>query len=345
MRYKCGDSLAIFPRNDTDGALEILDSLAIGPHEPVKVATSAETSILSALVENFSITVLPQQFFAWFCDSVADRESEQELRGMMLRDGDGRRAMVESLSLLKILRRFKVGKVVKAQELVDRLRRLTPRLYSIASSPLINNDEVHIAVRVVDYVDAAGNRKHGFASTYLAEGLAVGSDTARTFIVNSPFALPSAADARILMVGPGTGIAPFRGFLQERWALKNSGKAIGESWLFFGDRHHASDFLFRDEIVDFQNAGVLTKLHTAFSRDQARKVYVQDRIWENRDEVWQWIAGGAHLYVCGNASSMATDVENVLRKIFVEVGNVPEASLDGYFGDLKAARRYQKEVY
>jgi sulfite reductase (NADPH) flavoprotein alpha-component len=173
----------------------------------------------------------------------------------------------------------------------------------------------------------------------------IGTDTANIFIVNSVFALPTDANADIIMVGPGTGVAPFRGFLQERQCMKNKMGNIGNSWLFFGDRNYATDFLFKDEFLNFKQSGVLTNLHLAFSRDQEKKIYVQDRIWENREEIWSWILDDAYLYVCGNASNMANDVENTFKKIAMEVGNFDAASADDFFRKLRKTRHYQKDVY
>jgi sulfite reductase (NADPH) flavoprotein alpha-component len=224
-------------------------------------------------------------------------------------------------------------------EVVDTLRPLQFRDYSIASSPLVHPDHVHLTVATVRYT--AGDRTHGgVASTFLAE-------RGETLLVhlrpNHTFRLP-AADVPIVMIGPGTGIAPFRAFLQERRA---SG-ATGRSWLFFGDRHRATDFLYGDELDDFLESGTLTRLDLAFSRDRADggpKEYVQQRMWENSSELFGWLQDGAHVYVCGDEKRMAKDVDATLHDIIARRGGTDAAAAHAYVSELVKSHRYVRDVY
>ncbi|MDR3144565.1 MAG: hypothetical protein LBT64_03660 [Puniceicoccales bacterium] len=332
VHYGCGDSVAIMPKNNAAAVSDILGFLGISPDAMVNVGNAAMVSIFSALVENFCVTHLPQKFFEWFSSVAADVGGEQLEK-------------LKTCSLVEILAKHRPKLPIGADELLPNLRKLTPRMYSIASSPLAYPDEIHIVVNVVSHADEFGNIVPGVASSYLANGMRVGIDAASIFVVKSMFALPTDASTRLIMIGPGTGIAPFRGFLQERQHLRNNGTKTGDSWLFFGDRHAATDFLFRDEILGFKDLGVLTKLDLAFSRDQEDKVYVQDRILENREELWEWITEGAYVYVCGNASRMAVDVDNALRRVAMDVGGMDAERADDFFKTLKRDRRYRRDVY
>jgi sulfite reductase (NADPH) flavoprotein alpha-component len=224
-------------------------------------------------------------------------------------------------------------------EVVDTLRPLQFRDYSIASSPLVHPDRVHLTVATVRYV--AGGRRHGgVASTFLADR----GETVRVHLrPNHTFRLP-AADVPIIMIGPGTGIAPFRGFLQERQAAR----APGPSWLFFGDRRRATDFIYGDELTGFVESGVLTRLDLAFSRDRAGegpKEYVQQRMWENSAELFGWLQDGAHLYVCGAAEPMARDVDAMLHDIVSGCGRMDAAAAHAYVNELIKSHRYVRDVY
>jgi sulfite reductase (NADPH) flavoprotein alpha-component len=346
ITYKCGDSVAILPKNNIVEVATILDLLKIQPDAEVEISQSGKrVSIFSALYEHFCITNLSRKFLEWFLDFVSDSNDISYIGDEMLCSDEKCTMAAKSYSLLELLKKFKNLCRIDAKELVRNLRKLAPRLYSIASSPLQNRDEIHVVVNVVSYTNFIGNRRHGIASTYLANDMNIGTDTANIFVINSMFALPADQTANIIMVGPGTGIAPFRGFLQEREHLKNRGGKIGSSWLFFGDRNYATDFLFRDEILNFKDSGILTNLHLAFSRDQDKKIYVQDRMWENREDLWSWILDYAYIYVCGNASNMAVDVDNTLKRIAKEVGNLDAERSDEFFKTLKKNRFYQRDVY
>lgn len=226
-----------------------------------------------------------------------------------------------------------------AENLVRPLRKLQPRLYSISSSPKAHPGEVHLTVGIVRY-ECAGRARKGVCSTFLADR--VGGGTVPVFIHRSPkFRLPADPQTSVIMIGPGTGIAPFRAFLEERRATG----AIGRNWLFFGDQHAATDFLYREELEAFLREGVLTRLDVAFSRDQAEKVYVQHRMAEHAAELWAWLQGGAALYVCGDAKRMARDVDDALHKIVASAGARSDAEAAEYIKNLKASQRYLRDVY
>jgi sulfite reductase (NADPH) flavoprotein alpha-component len=240
--------------------------------------------------------------------------------------------------VVDILQAFPQAKFT-AEELVKVLRKLQPRLYSIASSPKAYPEDIHLTVAIVRY-ELHGRDRQGVCSTYLADR--VNDATMPVFIHSAKhFRQPEDTSVPVIMVGPGTGIAPFRAFLQEREVLN----ATGKSWLFFGDRNRGTDFLYEDEINAWQSKGVLHRLDTAFSRDQAEKVYVQHRMMENAAELWQWLEEGGYFYVCGDASRMAKDVDEALHRIVEQAGGKSKEEAAAYVEELKKAKRYRKDVY
>ncbi|HLU47128.1 MAG TPA: reductase, partial [Planctomycetota bacterium] len=226
-----------------------------------------------------------------------------------------------------------------AVEIAEHLDAIRPRLYSIASSPRAQGREVHLTIAVVRY-EKNGRAHKGVASTYLAERARSGARVPVHIHPAPHFRLPP-DDVPIIMVGPGTGVAPFRAFLHERKARGASGR----NWLFFGERRCDTDFLFRDELRTFLDEGILTRLSTAFSRDQAQKVYVQDRLREHKADVWSWLEEGACLYVCGDASRMAVDVERSLVSIAEEMRGWSRERAREWLRELASAGRYAKDVY
>ncbi len=246
---------------------------------------------------------------------------------------------IDTADLLDVLRRHPSARI-DAEELASLLSPLQPRLYSISSSLRAHPEEVHLTVGVVRYEKGDRLRK-GVASTYLAERLAPGAEV-RVFVHPSHrFQLPDDGDTPMIMVGPGTGIAPFRAFLEERQAVNTRGK----NWLFFGDQSRATDFLYEEELRDFQQCGLLTRLDTAFSRDQAEKVYVQNRMLERARELWDWLEEGAHFYVCGDAKRMATDVDRALQQVIAEQGDLSAEAAKDYVANMTRTGRYQRDVY
>jgi sulfite reductase (NADPH) flavoprotein alpha-component len=227
-----------------------------------------------------------------------------------------------------------------AEALVGILRKLPPRLYSIASSPLAHPDEVHLTVAAVRY-QAHGRERKGVCSTYLAD-LVKSGDEVQIFVQpNKNFRLPADAATPVIMVGPGTGVAPFRAFVEHRAALGGSGK----NWLFFGDQHYTYDFLYQLEWQDHLKNGTLTRLDVAFSRDQPEKVYVQDRMLAQAKELYAWLEEGAHFYVCGDANRMAHDVHEALISIVENQAGINREAAEAYVEALKKSKRYQRDVY
>jgi sulfite reductase (NADPH) flavoprotein alpha-component len=232
------------------------------------------------------------------------------------------------------------AKELNPQALVDLLRKLPPRLYSIASSQKAHPDSVHLTVAVVRY-ETHGRKREGVCSSFLADRLDL-ETAADVFVTpNKNFKLPGNTDAPIIMVGPGTGIAPFRAFMQERKALG----AKGKNWLFFGDQHFITDFLYQAEWQAYQKEGLLSKIDLAFSRDQKEKVYVQDKMLANASELYAWLESGAYFYVCGDASRMAHDVDKALHRIVQDQAGISEEAAVEYVKALKAEKRYLRDVY
>ncbi len=225
-------------------------------------------------------------------------------------------------------------------EFMDGLKKLQPRLYSIASSLKAHPGEVHLCIGAVRY-EKDGVKHQGVASTFLADRLAIGNSTGVFIHTAKHFRVPASSDTPIIMVGPGTGIAPFRAFLEERQATG----AKGKNWLFFGDQKSESDFLYREQIEAWHDSGFLTRLDLAFSRDQAEKIYVQNRMIEQGVEIWRWLDAGAHFYVCGDATHMARDVDAALHTIIQEHGNKSPDESSACIAEMKKSKRYARDVY
>jgi sulfite reductase (NADPH) flavoprotein alpha-component len=331
LAYAPGDSFGLYPRNDPALAEAILAALRV-PHDfPV-----GGKPIRDALIEDYALGLAPDMLFE-LIGYVAGGERRQKAKALAKgQDPDGDAASLDVLAALE-----KLGPVrCDPEGFVECLEPLQPRLYSIASSPLVTPSQVHLTVDAVRY-DIAGRRRLGVASTFLADRVKPGS-TVKVYTQKAHgFALPENGDTPIVMVGPGTGVAPFRSFLWHRKAAKAKGRA----WLFFGHQREATDFLYRDELEAFLAAGTLTRLSTAWSRDGTEKVYVQDRMREAGPELWAWLRDGAHFYVCGDAKRMAKDVENALIEISSRAGQMSEAGACDFIAELKAAGRYQADVY
>ena len=248
-----------------------------------------------------------------------------------------REALLTKLDLTPFITKLPASGV-PAAELVAHLRGLQPRLYSISSSPKAHPGEVHLTVGIVRY-EIEGKSRKGVCSTFLADRA---GETVPVYIHKSPtFRIPADHSAPMIMVGPGTGVAPFRAFLEERRAIG----ATGKNWLFFGDQREATDFLYREELEQMKAAGFLTRLDTAFSRDQAEKIYVQNRMMEHADELWAWLEEGGCFYVCGDGKRMAKDVDVALHRVVEEKGGMDAAAAAAYVSNLKHAKRYLRDVY
>jgi sulfite reductase (NADPH) flavoprotein alpha-component len=332
ISYQPGDALGVYFLNDPVLVRELLLLTAIAPDTPVTLGADNMT-VQQALTERLELT----QSYPAFVEKYA-AASNHNVLSELAADKAALRAYLSERQIIDIVREHPVSH--SAQQLVDALRKQQPRLYSIASSQLEVEDEVHLTVAVVRY--EAFNKPHlGGASGYLAQRLVEGGKVKVFIEHNNNFRLPEHRDTPVIMIGPGTGIAPFRAFLQQRDATGASGK----NWLFFGNPHFTQDFLYQLELQNYLKRGVLTKLDVAFSRDQAEKIYVQDKLRQHGSEVWQWLQQGAHLYICGDANRMAKDVQQALLDIVQQYGTKTTEQAQQYLDELRVAKRYQKDVY
>ncbi len=340
LAYECGDSLGVFPKNDPVLVQEILHALHATGDEMVPGNDGQPKPLRAALIEDYQITQPSKQFV----QAIAERGGEaaalvRELTSDALRKDDLERYLwgMEYVDFLANHPSIHFT----PEEFVKLLRKLQPRLYSIASSQKAFPAAVHLTIAIVRY-ESHGRQRKGVASTFMAERVGE-SDRVPVFVhVAKGFRMPEDGSTPIIMVGPGTGVAPFRAYLQDRKATG----ATGKNWLFFGEQRRNSDFLYEAEFSAMQAEGVLTRFDTAFSRDQLHKVYVQHRMMENAAEIWKWIdQEGAHFFVCGDASRMAKDVDAALLKIAeTHGGKTPEESAL-YVEELKKSKRYKRDVY
>ena len=337
LSYVAGDALGIVPQNDPELAASIIEEMKWDAETAVTINKQGETLPLKeALTNYFEITLLSKKIL----QQAAEYTDNEELKKLVLTENANQlKEYTYGRDLLDMVRDFGPWKA-SAQEFVSLLRKMTPRLYSIASSIAANPGEVHLTIGAVRY-NAHGRDRKGVCSVLVAERVKEG-DTIAVFVQpNKHFHLPQSNEKDIIMVGPGTGIAPFRSFIQERSVNKGSGK----SWLFFGDQHAASDFLYQDELEKYQQEGVLTKLDTAFSRDSDKKVYVQHKMLENSKEMFEWLENGAYFFVCGDKQYMAKDVHNALITIIETEGSMTTEAAESYLSDLQAQGRYLRDVY
>lgn len=331
LSYAPGDSFGLFPSNDPALADAVLTALRV-PHDfPV-----GGRPIRDALIEDYALGLAPDMLFELMSYLVG---GERRQKAKLLAKGEDPDGDAATLDVLAVLEKF-APVHPDPEAFVECLEPLQPRLYSIASCPLTTPGELHLTVDGVRY-DIAGRRRLGVASTFLADRIEPGARVKVYIQKAHGFALPRDGAVPIIMVGPGTGIAPFRSFLWHRKATK----ATGRAWLFFGHQHEATDFYYRDEFEQMLADQTLTRLSTAWSRDGAAKVYVQDRMREAGPELWSWLKAGAHFYVCGDALRMAKDVENALIEIAAKGGQMSEAAAKDFVAELKAAGRYQADVY
>ncbi len=339
LEYKVGDALGIYPRNCYELVDRIILSLNCLGNEKVTLDGGEEITLRSGLISRIDLRRGTERLLfnlRQACFNLGEKRRLDELIG---EDGAKARPYLAERDVLDVLMDFPHTRL-DAQHLTASLNKIAPRLYSISSSPDENPGEVHLTVAVVRYA-AAGRRRLGVASSFLAERIPLGM-TAPVFIQpTAHFTLPAKPGCPIIMVGPGTGIAPFRAFLQQRRYLGDTGK----NWLFFGDQHRQYDFLYSDEFVAMAASGFLTRMDLAFSRDQEEKVYVQTRMLEQSRELFAWLEAGAHFYVCGDAKRMAKDVEEALLQVITkESGQSPE-SARVYLDTMKTGKRYQRDVY
>ncbi|MED3901495.1 assimilatory sulfite reductase (NADPH) flavoprotein subunit [Priestia megaterium] len=335
LTYEPGDSLGIYPENDPELVDLLLNEFKWDASENVTVNKEGETRPLrEALISNFEITVLTKPLLK----QAAELTGNDKLKALV-ENREELKAYTQGRDVIDLVRDFGPWNV-SAQEFVAILRKMPARLYSIASSLSANPDEVHLTIGAVRY-EAHGRERKGVCSVLCSERLQPG-DTIPVYLQsNKNFKLPQDQETPIIMVGPGTGVAPFRSFMQER---EETG-AKGKSWMFFGDQHFVTDFLYQTEWQKWLKDGVLTKMDVAFSRDTEEKVYVQNRMLEHSKELFQWLEEGASFYVCGDKTNMARDVHNMLVEIIETEGKMSREQAEGYLAEMKKQKRYQRDVY
>ncbi|MDE9613372.1 NADPH-dependent assimilatory sulfite reductase flavoprotein subunit [Citrobacter portucalensis] len=332
LRYQPGDALGVWYQNDPALVKELVELLWLKGDEPVTV-DGKTLSLAEALQWHFELTVNTGNIV----ENYATLTRSETLLPLV-----GDKAQLQHYAAttpIVDMVRFSPAQL-DAQALVDLLRPLTPRLYSIASSQAEVESEVHVTVGVVRY-EIEGRARAGGASSFLADRVEEEGEV-RVFIEhNDNFRLPANPQTPVIMIGPGTGIAPFRAFMQQRAA----DGAEGKNWLFFGNPHFTEDFLYQVEWQRYVKEGVLSRIDLAWSRDQKEKVYVQDKLRQQGAELWRWINDGAHIYVCGDANRMAKDVEQALLEVIAEFGGMDIEAADEFLSELRIERRYQRDVY
>ena len=336
LKYEAGDALGVLPKNDAALVADILEGARLTGGELIESAKLGTRSIADALTRDLQVTRLSRKLV----DAFARQGDVKVLLGLLEPEQQTHLDQyMHDRGLIDLLTEYP-GVVTHAQRLADMLPRLAPRLYSISSSPTAHAGEVHATVAIVRY--RSHNRERGgVCSTMFADRTDAGGRLPVYIQQNKKFRLPTDGDAPIIMIGPGTGIAPFRGFLHERAATG----ARGRNWLFFGERSATTDFLYRDELAQMTGSGVLTRLDTAFSRDQTHKIYVQDRMLEHGAELYAWLEQGASFYVCGDAQRMAKDVDLALHRVIEQHGAHDEEAARDYVQTLHDEKRYHRDVY
>jgi sulfite reductase (NADPH) flavoprotein alpha-component len=339
MVYTPGDALGVIPTNRDEAVEAVLKALGFNGTERVLDHYKVEISFLEALTTRLGIGKLARGSVNQFAKLAGENVPE----GLKKLLGPDNRALAEEYvwgrEFIDLVTEFP-GVIKQPQELFNVLQRLTPRMYSIASSNRAHPNQVHMTIRVVRY-NTFGQERQGVASGLLGERAPVGAVLPVFLHENNAFRLPEDTNAPVIMIGPGTGIAPFRAFLEEREVLGSK----GDNWLFFGEQRSVSDYLYKEQFEGMHKSGFLTNLHTAFSRDQEKKFYVQDRMRENAAELYAWLERGAYFYVCGDASRMAKDVElALLDSIALGMDGTPEQAAE-YLAGMKKQKRYQRDVY
>jgi sulfite reductase (NADPH) flavoprotein alpha-component len=334
--YEPGDALAVLPVNAPDVIKDILHTTRLTGTEEVEVKNVGPKILADALREDFDITALSRNVLTKLAEvtgsaTLADLLEEAHK--------DKLKSYIEGRQIIDAIHDF-ASDGLPPSALASIFRKLPPRLYSIASSPLAHPGEVHLTVAAVRY-ETHGRERKGVASTYLPDLVHPGDHVPVFVQPNKNFRLPADGDTPVIMVGPGTGVAPFRAFVEHRAALGNPGK----NWLFFGDQHYTYDFLYQLEWQDHLKSGALTRLDVAFSRDQPEKVYVQNRMTERGADLFAWLEEGAHFYVCGDANRMAHDVHEALVSIVQNHGALTRDNAEAYVENLKKTKRYQRDVY
>ena len=341
LSYKVGDSLGIYPINKPNAVEELLTFLELSGEESVSIPKFEGTLLVrEALSTKLSLAGPTKKLLVFLLEKVTDEGEKSHLEALITPESkDEMMAYLADREFIDILEEHPSAHLT-AQELVDQMRRLMPRLYSIASSPLLYPNEIHLTIAVVRY-ETNSRERIGVCSTFVSDRVELEKTKFSVFVASSHFGLPEDDSKDVIMVGPGTGVAPFRAFLQERAARKGSGR----NWLFFGDQRRATDYLYEEEFLAYSEQGLLSRIDLAFSRDQEHKIYVQDRIRENGAEIWDWINRGAHFYVCGDAKRMAKDVDAALHEAIEKFGEMKAEEAVDYVKSMKKEKRYQRDVY
>jgi len=333
LKYAAGDALGVIPVNDPTLVSLLLAQLKADYDTPV---SGYDRSLGDLLTYQFEISEPSRKLIEW----VGQNTTNQELRHVLQHDDKDAMGVwlwgKDSLDLLQL----ELARSIGIPEFVALLRPLQHRAYSISSSSKAHPNQVHLTIASVRY-HSAGRARSGVCSTYLAERVGRGEKPSIFISPNKAFRVPADGNTPLIMVGPGTGIAPFRAFLQEREATG----AKGKNWLFFGDQRLEHDFIYRDELLNWQEKGVLNRLDLAFSRDQAKKIYVQNRMMEQGAELYAWLQEGACFYVCGDASRMAKDVDKALYEVIAQFGGLSAERAADYIDQLKKEKRYLRDVY
>lgn len=336
LEYEAGDALGVYPENPPEIVDELITALGMKPTEEVPLPGGGESSLREALIKHYDIRSLNKKVL----EQWQQRSGAPFLRSLV--EADSKEAYDDfcwGRELVDLAVDYPAD-FADAEEFVGTLKKLQPRLYSISSSPKAHPGEVHLTVAIVRY-DSHFRSRGGVCSTYLADR--AGDLKPGVFVhANKAFRIPEDGTKPVIMCGPGTGVAPFRAFLEERKATE----AKGANWLLFGNPHAATDFLYEDELAAMQKDGVLNKLSLAFSRDQKEKIYVQDRMIEEGAEIWKWLHDeGGSFYVCGDASRMAKDVDKALHTIAQEYGGMSESEAVDFYKQMKKDKRYARDVY
>ena len=334
LHYTAGDALGVWFKNDQNMVNELIEKLGLDATKEITVGDS-KIALKDALIEEYELTGTHPGFIEGYA---ALTENEALLK--LAEDKNACRDFANNNQVVDVVTATGNDKVTE-ENFVALLRRSSPRLYSIASSQTEVEEEVHLTVGAVVFENESGQQRGGSASTFLSHRLEEGEEVKVFIEDNHNFRLPANPETPVIMVGPGTGIAPFRAFMQEREATE----ATGKNWLLFGDQTFNEDFLYQVEWQTHLKSGLLTRLDLAFSRDQAEKIYVQDRLKENAAEVFKWLQDGAHFYVCGDANRMAKDVQTTLIEIISKQGKLSLEDAEEYLTELRQAKRYQRDVY
>ena len=333
LHYQPGDALGVYAQNDPALVSELINKMGFDAAETIRVGDD-DVTVQDALTHHREITILTRPLLEKWADLTGSDKLQK-----LLEDKKATNDWIAGRDVLDLVQEFP-AEGLTATDFIPMLRKLPPRLYSIASSQAAVDEEVHLTVAIVRY-HANGRDRGGVASTWFADRLHDDATVPVYIDPNKNFKLPQDDDAPVIMIGPGTGVAPFRSFLQER----EERGARGRNWLFFGEQHFLTDFLYQAEWLDWRKSGLLTHVDVAFSRDQQEKIYVQHKLREKAIEVWSWLQEGAYVYVCGDADNMAPDVNEALLDIICQQGQQSREQATEYLRQLTRDKRYQRDVY